>query len=581
MKVKYIVASLLGLIVASCSSNDKEAVEALRSEMMSMYGVNKTLSAIPDGLPIAYTATGIFAGTDSLDVMSFKGIPYAVQPMGTLRWKAPQPLEADSFSVREARYFGHSAVQSESFSQPASFYPQGEDCLSLSVWTANTDTTSNRPVMVYIHGGSYGWGGVCDPLFDGFNIVRDHRDIVMASINYRLGILGFIDFSSFKGGEDYKESADLGILDQIEALKWIKANISAFGGDPDNITIFGESAGGGSVSILCVSPLAKGLFAKAIAQSGSPAFTSDSEAYAALARKVKDKTGASNVSDLVNMDYEQIKYLSDELNDDNCFPLRDGHIVPLDPYKAYADGTAKDITIMTGSNKDEARYWIKGLGGMIPYTAGVNIWTEGIYKQLPESEKKDVDEFYKIVEGKEVWRRVDFLNDLFFRVPALTMADGHSKSGGETYVYFWTAARPGETESVEGACHTAELPYVFGNFSNPSAVTPQECKISKEAMEFWVNFARTGSPSDKWEKYDTLNRATMVIGDNTHLAYNLLGERRELIAPLMHQYISPLYNDMDLGVPYVYTALAILVGIVVLIIVIVVMIRRQRKKRKV
>ena len=573
-----ILISLSLLILAACSSNDNDsAADALRAKMTAMYGENNTLEEIPYGKPAAYTSTGVYVGIDSIGVFSFKGIPYAKQPVGNLRWKATQPLSADSSTIREARYFGKSAVQSESLSQPASFYPQGEDCLSLCIWTSTTDTAARHPVMVYIHGGSYGWGGTSDPLYDGFNIVRSHPDVVMVSINYRLGILGFFDFSSFDDGEDYKGAADLGILDQIEALRWIKGNIAAFGGNPDNITIFGESAGGGSVSLLCVSPMAKGLFSKAIAESGSPAFTSDSVAYASLTRKLKAKTGSTSVAELTKLDYNQIKALSDELNDDNCFPLRDGHIVPLDPYKSYSEGAAKDITIMTGTNKDEVRYWIKGMGGLAIFSAGVNIWSEGIYKQLDRSEKIDVDDFYGICGKKGVWQRVEFLNDLFFRVPSLTVAGGHAASGGKTYTYFWTKPRPGEEDSTEGACHMAELPYVFGNFSNPDDVTYDERLLSEETMNMWVDFARSGSPLLTWPEYNTATKATMVIGDSTYIAYNLLGERQELIAPLMRDYISPLHNDLDFAVPYVFKAVGIIIAIIVLIIVIWIQIRKRRR----
>lgn len=581
MKTKYILAYFITLFLVCCHSNGKDAaIDALRSRMTAMYGVNKKLDVIPENAPVAYTATGVYVGSDSLDVMSFKGIPYATQPIGNLRWKTTQTLPSDSSTIWEAKYFGKSAVQSESLSQPASFYPQGEDCLSLNVWTTSTDSAARHPVMVYIHGGSYGWGGTSDPLFSGFNLVHCHPDIVMVSINYRLGILGFMDFSSFDGNEGYREAADLGILDQIEALKWIKQNIASFGGNPHNITIFGESAGGGSVSLLCVSPLAKGLFDKAIAESGSPAFTSDSVAYASLALKVKDKTGVSSVSDLVKYDYSQIKELSDELNEDNCFPLRDGHVVPIDPYKAYASGNARDITIMTGTNKDEVRYWIEGLGGIVPYTAALNIWTEGIYKHLPDSLKKDVDDFYNIVSGKQVWKRAEFLNELFFRVPSLTVANGHSDSGSATYVYFWTKPAPGEADKIEGACHMAELPYVFGNFANPEIATSEDRQLSKATMDMWVNFARSGSPSSQWPAYTVATKASMVIGDSIYVAHNLLGERVSLISPLMNEYISPLHNDLDFAVPYVFTAVVIIVFVIALIIVICVLVKRRKRLRR-
>ena len=181
---------------------------------------------------------GIFVGLQKDNVLSFKGIPYAKPPIGNLRWKRPILLE-NSNKVFQAYYFGKSPIQTEIESELGSYYPQSEDCLKLNIWLNTKNESTDKTVMVFIHGGSYGWGGTSDPLYDGHNLVNKFPDIILVTIEYRLGVFGFIDFSSLDEKGEYKSSSNLGLLDQICALKWIKKNINNFGGNPDNITIFG------------------------------------------------------------------------------------------------------------------------------------------------------------------------------------------------------------------------------------------------------------------------------------------------------------------------------------------------------
>jgi para-nitrobenzyl esterase len=195
-------------------------------------------------------SNGIFVGSCEDGLMAFKGIPYALQPTGERRWREPKP-EPDSRLVREAKYFGHSSIQFRFQGNTASLYPQGEDCLTLNVWTAAAGMRSaRRPVMVWIHGGSYVSDGTASPRNWGDRFVKAHPEVVFVSINYRLGLLGFLDLTLLPDGKDYARSGNLGLLDQVEALRWVKRNIAAFGGDPGNVTIMGQSAGAGSVALL-------------------------------------------------------------------------------------------------------------------------------------------------------------------------------------------------------------------------------------------------------------------------------------------------------------------------------------------
>ncbi|MCQ2400164.1 MAG: carboxylesterase family protein, partial [Clostridia bacterium] len=239
-----------------------------RAEFVARYGENKEILGTYDENLAADTASGIYVGKKNADnILSWKGIPYAKQPVGNLRWKAPQKPD-DSDKVYEAYYFGHSSMQAESIDEPSSLYPQGEDCLNLNVWNNLSDSSKNKPIMVWIHGGAYIQGGSCDPIYDGTNFVKNHPDVIYASFDYRTDFLGVINLSKVTGAEDYVDTANLGLLDEIQALSWLKENAASFGGDPERITIFGESAGGGSVSSLTLAPQAKGLFKRAIMQSG-------------------------------------------------------------------------------------------------------------------------------------------------------------------------------------------------------------------------------------------------------------------------------------------------------------------------
>ncbi len=311
--------------------------EKAKNRIRDSYGVNMTVCGDYDQILSAKCENGIFVGRKSESICEFRGIPFAKPPVGKLRWKAPEPVESSDI-VMQAYYNGKSPIQTEWPSEQASYYPQGEDCLYLNIWKNLDDTTPDKPVMVFIHGGSYGWGGTADPMYDGKNFVSAHPDIILVSIGYRIGLMGFVDLSYFEGGEDYPDAPNLGILDQIEALRWIQRNIRAFGGNPKNVTIFGESAGGGSVSLLPMIPCAKGLFCRVIAESGSVALTFSKEECREFSKKLKHMSGAQSVSQLQRLSEFDLQQINEKLNQYNNFPQRDGKLIPLNPYKPYENG---------------------------------------------------------------------------------------------------------------------------------------------------------------------------------------------------------------------------------------------------
>ena len=456
---KVIIMLFIIIIPYSLSENKN------KKRVQNLYGENKEIEGDYDKNLSVECNNGIFVGLKKNDVLSFKGIPYAKPPIGNLRWKNPI-LAEDSKKVYQAYYFGKSPVQTEWPSELGSYYPTSENCLTLNVWVNTKNKTEGKTVMVFIHGGSYGWGGTSDPIYDGYNLVNKFSDIILVTVEYRLGLLGFIDFSSVKGGEEYKTSGNLGLLDQICALKWVQKNIKNFGGDPKKVTIFGESAGGGSVSLLPIINGTEGLFKRVIAESGAINLSYSKKEDKLLTENLLKKAKKNNMKDLINISEENLKKMNEDLNEINNFPLRDNINIPEDLYNEYKTGKAKNIDMLLGSNKDEVRYFINEMGyysilsGMFVYEHGIPIVFENTQKILNKEENKLVDKFISLQKGKKIWKITEFYNELIFRIPMNKQAELHSDSGGNTYVYHWKY--PGEDKTI-GACHAIELSYIFNN----------------------------------------------------------------------------------------------------------------------
>ena len=572
---------LLALLAACGSNQDNQPQEpsALEQEMAALYGENKVIEGdYPDSLAVE-AANGIFVGQRDSILLAFKGIPYALQPTGERRWQVAQP-EPDSRFVREAKYFGHTAIQWRSQSNAASLYPQGEDCLTLNVWTAAAGMrTARRPVMVWIHGGSYVNDGTVNPRNWGDKFVKAHPEVVMVSINYRLGLLGFLDLSSLPDGKAYSRSGNLGILDQVEALRWIKRNIAAFGGDPENVTIAGHSAGAGSVSILSSIDEAQGLFRRAIMQSGSLALTSSREDCQSLTKRVLDATGAKTVAELQALSQDEIIALNDEVGKFYRFPERDGVLIPEDPYSRF-DGFNAGIDVLIGTTADEANYWIDAMGGEESFETASRLWYRYISMSLDDEQRENASRFLDIVPDSKPWKVAELLNDLMFRGPAIEMAQRHAHSGGKTYMYLWNKPL---SDSIYGACHGTEVSYVLNTGRQIKSGDNHNPVLASEVQQMWVNFAATGNPSTPdhyWPSYEPTQRATMLLGDSIRLENDPLSEQRQLIAPLIKEYISPIFSDLlDKAPWYIGIAIGTLITILMLIIWLIVKLRRSIKKK--
>ena len=570
------------VILTACGSKQPalpEGPSALEREMTALYGENKVIEGdYPDSLA-AEAANGIFVGQRDSILLAFKGIPYALQPTGERRWQVARP-EPDSRLVREAKYFGHSAIQSRSQNNAASLYPQGEDCLTLNVWTAALGMrTARRPVMVWIHGGSYVCNGTANPRDWGDAFVKAHPDVVMVSINYRLGLLGFLDLSSLPDGKAFSRSGNLGVLDQIEALRWVRRNIAGFGGDPENVTIIGHSAGAGSVSILASIDEAQGLFHRAIMQSGSVALTSSREDCLNLTKRVIDATGAKTVADLQALSTEDIIALNDEVGEFFRFPERDGDFLSEDPYSRF-DGFNAGIDMLIGTNADETNFWIDAMGGEEHFDMATQLWYRYIAMSLDSTQRESASHFLEVVPKDKPWPVAELLNDLMFRAPAIEMAQRHAASGGKTYMYYWDKSL---RDSIYGACHGTEVSYVLNTGRQIKNGDNHNPALASEVQQMWVNFAKTGNPSTAqhyWPVYEPTQRATMILGDGIKLVNDPLPEQRRLVAPLMREYISPVFSDLlDKAPWYLGVAIGVLVAALLLLTWLIIRIRRIFKKK--
>ena len=499
-------------------------VEKLKIKVQSQYGENKKIiDGNYDKSLAVKCVNGTFIGKKTDNVIAYKGIPFVGrQPVGEYRWKAPVDFVSDD-GVYEAYYNAKSPFQNESFTEGASLYFQSEECLYLNVWKAD-DGVKNKPVMVWIHGGAFEYGGTADPLYDCHNFVSENPDVVVVSITYRLGVFGFLHLSHLSDGKDYPDAQNLGIMDQMAALKWIHENIANFGGNPENITIFGESAGGGSVTLL---PLIKGshkYFKRVIAQSGSPVFTRSTEQAIACTNELMNILGCKTVADLQKVDVEKFVKESAVLGL-RVWPERDGNYLPVNPYDAYANGAAKNLEIIQGCNKDELNYFVYGFG-VEAYNNWGDARKEMKLAQLTDAEKSLVESFCNDIKGESYERTRRLFEQIVFIAPLFRLSENQTKAGGKSYTYYFT---PESSLPVMRCGHAVELSTVLNNPKN-TIFTGREFDetFSKTMRKMWVQFAKTGNPSlsaeispngkaKEWLPYDIEDKKVMVFDEfNIH-----------------------------------------------------------------
>ena len=532
---KWMLAAILfcgtTMVFTSCSSKDDNPVPT--EPEAEQDGMNKEITDGNYDKSLAVKCiNGTFVGQKTDNIISFFGIPFVgQQPVGNLRWKAPVDVTPND-GVYEAYHYGKTPMQAEG--DPSAQYIQGEDCLYLNVWKTDDTTTEKKPVMVWIYGGGFETGGTIDPQYDCTNFLKENPDVIVVTVAYRLAAYGFMHLSHLPDGKDYPDAQNLGTLDQLMGLKWVHENIAAFGGDPDNVTIFGESAGGSSCALL---PLVKGAqkyFKRAIVQSGSPIMTRSTEEAIAVTDKVMEALGCKTVADLQKVSPRKLADKVGELYGIyqvlgwSIWPERDGKILPTDPWKAYEDGMAKDITFLVGCNKDEFNVFSAALG-----EETWNKWAADRMakraKLMTDEENAKVQNYLNGQSGEEWEKTSNLFSQSYFNAPAIRTSENLTSAGGKVYTYFFTpeASTPGVKSG-----HAIEQSAVFNH--------PELCvqiagrafdeTFCKTMRKLWIQFAKTGNPSltaeqspdgkaKEWPLYDLGDKQVMVLDEfNIHPA---------------------------------------------------------------
>jgi para-nitrobenzyl esterase len=439
---------------------------------------------------------GTLKGVDQGGIFSYKGIPFAAPPAGDLRWKAPQPAEGWT-GVRNADTFAPGCVQDSSMSAmtgaPANF---SEDCLYLNVWTGAKTADEKRPVMVWIHGGAFVGGMTGTPMFDGTKFAQ--KGVVLVSVAYRLGVFGFMAHPELSR-ESGKGSGTYGIQDMIAGLQWVKNNIARFGGDPSRVTIFGESAGGIAVGMLSAAPPAKGLFQRAISESGgsfAPPRIADEAGENVPSLKLAESNGESFLKKLGVADIKAARALPAEriqeatgggMDGVRFWPVADGYVIPGDPYELYEKGLFNDTPILAGTNSNEGGLFMRG-----PATP------ESFEKQIRSGYGERADVILKAyphaTDAEAARASADVFREFAFAWPTWAWARMQSRMGtGKAFVYYYDHRTPA---SPDGANHGAEVSYVFGNFGGPGGEPqPEDLALSNLIQSYWINFAATGDPN--------------------------------------------------------------------------------------
>ncbi len=468
-------------------------------------------------------------------VRVFKGIPFAAPPVGELRWRPPQPVAKWS-TPRPCDKFGPICPQKpypagSVYVQPAQ--PQSEDCLFLNVWTAARSADEKQPVMVWIHGGALTRGSGSLEVYDGARLAQ--RGVVLVTINYRLGPLGFLAHPLLSAESSEGSSGNYGILDQIAALEWVQRNIAAFGGDPGNVTIFGESAGSWSVCSLVATPLAKGLFHRAIGQSGGcfgpmQHLQEARHGFVAaekLGENLAKELGSDTADDvLANLRQIEPDVLLDAAARDpaqgRTRGIVDGWVFPDEIYNLYADGKQNPVAVLVGSNADEGTTLIGSAG---PTTSAA---VRELVKQKYGDAAEDFLKIYPVISDAHA--RAAYLQsfrDEWFTWEMRTWARLMRKAGQPAYLYFFSHEPPRPGIEQLGAYHAAEIAYVFDNLGKLPWNSPEKDQALADAMaSAWVRFASTGDPNGaalpKWDVYDAEAEPYLEFGKEIRPGNHLL-----------------------------------------------------------
>jgi para-nitrobenzyl esterase len=478
------------------------------------------VAVLAAGSPVARTESGLVRGTTEGDLSLYRGIPFAAPPVGSLRWRAPEPAPRWS-GVRDADRFAASCMQQP----PAELRESGtlvlsEDCLYLNVWTPARSGDA-LPVMVWIYGGGFNQGSTAIPLYSGEELA--HHGVVVVSVAYRVGPFGFLAHPGLSAESTHHVSGNYGLLDQIAALRWVRRNIAAFGGDPHRVTIFGESAGGISVSMLAASPLAKGLFDGAISESGGsfgPTRTpaEPGENLQTLAEAERDgaaflaKLGARTTSDMRTLSAQALQ--SAAAGHGLFWPTLDGWVIPGDQYELYQAHRYNDTPILIGTNSDE--------GALFGAPRSRDAYVAAVHERYgPFAER-----LLRLYPASETgWRQssMDLVRDAAFGWHNWVWARLQAMTGrSPVFLYYFAHVPPRSVQSpwknATGAVHSEEMIYVFQHLSQKALPWTAEDRAISEAMAtYWTNFAKHGDPNGPgvpaWPAFEDNRPAAMRFTD--------------------------------------------------------------------
>jgi para-nitrobenzyl esterase len=456
------------------------------------------------------TEGGQIQGIQEAGYKSFKGIPFAAPPVGELRWKDPQPVEPWE-GVLKADTFACGCSQAQNLQ------PQSEDCLYLNIWTPANFVREKLPVMVWIHGGGFSAGAPLESTYYGEKLTR--KGVIYVSIAYRLGQLGFLAHPELSTESPNKVSGNYGLLDQIAALQWIKRNIAAFGGDPAKVTIFGESAGAISVSMLCASPLAKGLFSGAISESGGnfgpveKDFRQDGIVSLHGAENAgiefMKQMGANSIEELRKMDPRDF-YNNREAGRGGFWPNADGYVIPNDQYKLYEAGNYNDVNVIIGTNSDE--------GGMFIRSSEPDAYKQRTIQRFGDFADKILEAYPGDTEEQTYTSSADIFRETAFAWPSWAWARLQSRTGNsKVFMYYFDQKQPENPRmpiKLRGAPHAAEIKYVLENI-DPTRYSEEDLKLSDMMGTYWTNFAKYGDPNGDnlpaWTEFTEENQSVMYF----------------------------------------------------------------------
>ena len=486
----------------------------LLTALFSIYAAGLAFAEQPAPVMVEH---GLVQGTSEDGLTVYRGIPFAVPPVGDLRWRAPQPA-AKWEGVLQATNFGPSPVQASRIGPKMS-----EDCLYLNVWTPAKSADDHLPVLVWIYGGGFSAGSTSDRSYSGEKLAG--KGVVLVSINYRVGQLGFLAHPELSAENPNHVSGNYGLLDQIAGLQWVKKNIAAFGGDPNQVTIFGESVGGISVSMLCASPLAKGLFQGAISESGGsfgpprpttfPGENLKRLADAERAGEAYAKTaGVSSIAELRKLAADK---LPASRGMGGAWPILDGWLIPDDQYKLYAAGKYNDTPILVGYNSDE------GASFSPPKTPADYITgVKTRYGRFAD----DLIKAYPVGTNTVPKTARDLARDAAFGWHTWTWARLQAQAGKSKVFYYYFDQHPEYPESSPragyGSPHGMEVAYVFQHLNpNNPQTTRTDLEISDAMATYWTNFAKHGDPNGKgvpaWPAFNDSNPQVMCFNQTPHL----------------------------------------------------------------